>query len=227
LKQYTAGASSWKRRHQERIEYVGRWAAKQGGTDEAVRVASYFFGHGLPEISESIRRCMPSAEPFAAPDPATCFVFHCSPVARVGRWSLGRAGELDVRPQRQRTARMADSEEAALARCHTFVQQVTVTGEVWGLKSAKGWANCDSGLQPGATVMPFWSSKATADAAARGEWSVYQPTAIPLDLFVVRWLTNMASEGALVGPDWEPEQLGGYEIAAADMRDRLLDILGL
>jgi hypothetical protein len=122
---------------------------------------------------------------------------------------------------------MADSEEAARARYHEFVERAATTGEVWGLKSAEGWANSDSGLQPGATVMPFWSDPAGAAAAAQGPWSAYQPTAIPLHLFVVRWLTNMATEGALVGPNWEPERLGGYEVDAADVRDRFLDILGL
>lgn len=75
--------------------------------------------------------------------------------------------------------------------------------------------------------MPFWSDKAVAAAAARGEWSAYHPTLIPLDRFVARWLPNMAAAGALVGPDWQPDVLSGYEVGAADVRRRILKILEL
>jgi hypothetical protein len=55
---------AWERRYQERVEYAGRWAFEQGGTDEAVRQASArFFGHSLPEMCERIRRTIPSAGP--------------------------------------------------------------------------------------------------------------------------------------------------------------------
>jgi hypothetical protein len=122
---------------------------------------------------------------------------------------------------------MADSDQAARERYLQFAERVTASGDAWRLKSDEGWANCESGLQPGATVMPFWSDPAVAARAARNEWAAYQPTPIPIDRFVGRWLTNMAAEGALVGPDWDPEVLSGYEVSADDVQRQILDILGI
>lgn len=49
---------------QRRVELAGRWAAEQGGTDEAVQQASMrFFGNWLPQTCEKIRQCMPSVRP--------------------------------------------------------------------------------------------------------------------------------------------------------------------
>lgn len=52
---------AWDREKQQRIERAGRWAAEQGGTDEAVLQASMrFFGNWMPQTCENIRRSMPS-----------------------------------------------------------------------------------------------------------------------------------------------------------------------
>jgi len=54
---------------QGQVEDAGRWAAEQGGGEEAVRAAaSRFFGHSALEICERIRAYILSVEPGAAAD---------------------------------------------------------------------------------------------------------------------------------------------------------------
>ena len=65
-----------------------------------------------------------------------------------------------------------------------FVKRVVEAGEVWGLKSADGWASCASNELEDSRVMPFWSDRAYARRAAKEEWAAYEPTAIGLDAFL-------------------------------------------
>jgi hypothetical protein len=48
-----------------------------------------------------------------------------------------------------------------------FVRRVLEAGEVWGLRSADGWAVCDFHDFAGRQVMPFWSDRAYARRAAK------------------------------------------------------------
>ena len=108
---------------------------------------------------------------------------------------------------------MLDLEIASKERHERFVQRVVASREVWGLKSAEGWA-CAPSTADGnedITVMPFWSDRAYAKQCAKEDWSQYDPTVIPLDLFLERWLTGMAEDGCLVGTNWNAH-LCGHEI---------------
>ncbi len=101
-----------------------------------------------------------------------------------------------------------------------FVERVRASGQVWGLRSAHGWAVCPSNEDPGANVLVFWSDEAYAKRHAREEWSQYAATAIPLDEFVRTWLPGMEREGLRVGTNWDAS-LAGVELAPADLAAQL------
>jgi hypothetical protein len=101
-----------------------------------------------------------------------------------------------------------------------FVERARATGQVWGLRSADGWAVCPSNEDDDANVLVFWSDEAYAKRHARGEWSQYAATAIPLDEFVRTWLPGMEREGMRVGTNWDVN-LAGVELAPADLAAQL------
>ena len=111
------------------------------------------------------------------------------------------------------------------ANYERFVQRVVESGEVWGLMSDDGWAICDSAEdtedEEPLDVMPFWSDQAYARRAATGDWEEYVPTAIPLDLFIDRWLKGMHDDGTLVGTNWDANN-AGLEIEAVELADALV-----
>jgi hypothetical protein len=107
---------------------------------------------------------------------------------------------------------------AAKERHDRFVQRIVASREVWGLKNDDGWA-CTASSADGnedREVMPFWSDRAYAKQCAKDDWLDYEPTPIPLVLFVSEWLPGMATEGSLVGTNWNA-QLCGYEIEPLDL----------
>jgi hypothetical protein len=101
-----------------------------------------------------------------------------------------------------------------------FIEQVLTSGEVWGLHSESGWAFCESNEYEDTDVLVFWSDRADAQKHALGEWSNFQPTAIPLDEFTDQWLAGMDEDGALVGPNWDAD-LNGLEVEPADLAEQL------
>ena len=68
--------------------------------------------------------------------------------------------------------------------------------------------------------MPFWSDRAYAKQCAKEDWSHYEPTPIPLKLFLEGWLTGMAADGCLVGTNWNA-QLCGHEIEPSELRQEI------
>ena len=114
---------------------------------------------------------------------------------------------------------------ATLANHERFIQRVLASREVWGLKSEDGWAICDSNEETEdeevRDVMPFWSDRAYAQRVATGEWEDYVPTAIPLDLFIDRWLKGMHDEGTLVGTNWDASN-SGMEIEPVELAQALV-----
>src|SRR2546426_2533091 len=101
-----------------------------------------------------------------------------------------------------------------------FVERVRKSGEVWGLQSAKGWANCPSNDHEGRDVMVFWSDRAYAVRQLKDGWSTYEPTSIPLDAFIGRWLPGMHQDRVLVGPNWDTH-LCGLEVEPQDVAKEL------
>ena len=117
---------------------------------------------------------------------------------------------------------MFDLTVAAKERHDRFVQRVIASGQVWGLKSADGWV-CSASAGEGdehRSVMPFWSDRAYAKQCAKEQWSHYEPTTIPLALFLERWLPGMEADECLVGTNWNAD-LCGYEIEPQDLKQEL------
>jgi len=116
---------------------------------------------------------------------------------------------------------------ASKERHDQFVRRVVTSREVWGLKSAEGWA-CTGSTADGneeRSVMPFWSDRAYAKRCAKDDWSDYEPTPIPLNLFLERWLTGMESDDCVVGTNWSGH-LCGYEIKPKDLKIEIEKQLG-
>jgi hypothetical protein len=118
-----------------------------------------------------------------------------------------------------------------LANHERFIRRVVASGEVWALESPDGWAACESvedvdegDEEAPREVMPFWSDRAYAQRAAAGEWEHFVPTAIPLDLFIDRWLKDMHDDGTLVGTNWDAHGCG-VEIEAIELAQALVDAL--
>ena len=117
---------------------------------------------------------------------------------------------------------MFEPAAASKERHDRFVKRIVASREVWGLKSDDGWA-CTASTADGTegrSVMPFWSDRAYAAQCAREDWSEYEPTAIPLELFLERWLPGMAGDDCLVGTNWNA-QLCGDEIEPLELKREL------
>ena len=101
-----------------------------------------------------------------------------------------------------------------------FVERVKQSGEVWGLHSASGWAQCPSNDHEGRDILVFWSDRAYAARHAKEHWSTYVPASIPLDAFVARWLPGMHKDRVLVGPNWDAH-LSGLEVEPLEIARKL------
>jgi hypothetical protein len=117
---------------------------------------------------------------------------------------------------------MFDLTISSIERHERFIQRAVTSREVWGLKSADGWAISTSTAngRAGRSIMPFWSDRAFAEQCAKEDWEHYAPTPIPLEPFLGRWLVGMATDGCLVGTNWNA-QLCGHEIEPLDLKQEL------
>lgn len=103
-----------------------------------------------------------------------------------------------------------------------FVEGIKATGEVWGVATPEGWVVCDSEEFEETDVIPFWSNEEDAKAQCADEWADNTAKSISLDVFVERWLTGMAEDGVLVGPNWSLE-MDGLEIEPEALAEKLLE----
>jgi hypothetical protein len=101
-----------------------------------------------------------------------------------------------------------------------FIRRVLETGQVWGLRSDDGWANCPSN-QNDADVLLFWSDEAYAKRLAEKDWASYIPTPIDLPSFLDNWLQGMHHDMALAGVNFNSD-LAGLEIDPLDLAKELL-----
>ena len=104
-----------------------------------------------------------------------------------------------------------------------FVRRVIENGQVWGLRSDDGWANCPSN-DSDCDVLLFWSDEAYARRVAVQEWSTYIPTMIGLQSFIDNWLKGIHKDMMLAGVNFNAD-LAGLEIdplvLAKDLTARL------
>ncbi len=101
-----------------------------------------------------------------------------------------------------------------------FIERARESGKVWGLRGDDGWAYCASNEYEDTDVLVFWSDRAYAQRHAQADWRGHKPTVIPLDEFIDNWLQGMHNDGALVGPNWDPE-LCGLEVEPREVADKL------
>ncbi len=94
------------------------------------------------------------------------------------------------------------------SRYKAFIEKVTASKLVWGLKSKAGWANSNSVESEQINVIPFWSDRASAKACARDDWKNYAAMEIPLAEFLENWCVAMAENDTLVGVNWDAGMFG-------------------
>jgi hypothetical protein len=104
-----------------------------------------------------------------------------------------------------------------------FVDEILTSGTAWVLVSDDGYAQCASERFADVDVIPLFSSKALADAAASSVDGDYRPEAIPLDELLDDWLPGMDTDGVWAGIDWG-EDWSGLEIEALQLLDDLLEV---
>lgn len=100
-----------------------------------------------------------------------------------------------------------------------FIRRVLESGQVWGLRSDDGWANCPSN-QNDADVLLFWSDEAYARRLAEKEWANYIPTPIDLPSFIDNWLQGMHQDMVLAGVNYNSD-LAGLEIDPLELAKEL------
>lgn len=103
-----------------------------------------------------------------------------------------------------------------------FIEGIKASGEVWGVTTPEGWVVCDSEEYEETDVIPFWSNSEDAKAQCADEWAEYEVKSISLAVFAERWLTGMAEDGVLVGPNWNAE-MEGLEVEPEAIAEQLLD----
>lgn len=83
----------------------------------------------------------------------------------------------------------------ASARLEEFVARVARHQQVWGLRSAGGWAVIDA---EGEDCFPVWPHPDFASAWAVGDLADCTPQAIALEAWLKKWTPGMAADGTLV-----------------------------
>jgi hypothetical protein len=106
-----------------------------------------------------------------------------------------------------------------------FVERAARVGQVWGLKSDdEKWVVSDSNEDEDRKVMPFWSDAAYARRCAKGPWSEFKPTPIPLDKFLEKWLPGLDQRGHFVGANWDGNA-SGVEVYPLSLKQKLEEAL--
>jgi hypothetical protein len=118
-------------------------------------------------------------------------------------------------------AKMNEPSNEPVANHERFVHDVVASGAVWGLKSERGWAVCESTEYEDTDVYPFWSTKAEARVHCTDEWARYEPARLELASFIATWLAGMSEDGVLVGTNWDAD-LAGLEVEPEDLAEELL-----
>lgn len=108
------------------------------------------------------------------------------------------------------------------ANCQRFIEHAQESGQVWCLKSDDGWVVVDSAEFEDSEVIPFWSEQSYAQQHCVDQWKHFRPEAISLEDFIEEWLTGMAEEGVLVGPNWNAE-LEGLEMEPDELLSKFTE----
>ena len=106
-----------------------------------------------------------------------------------------------------------------------FVERVTASGLLWGLKSGSSWAVCESNEYEDTLVYPFWSDESEARRHCTGDWQHFEPASVELSAFIEHWLPGMHEDEVLVGTNWDAD-LAGLEWEPLELAQQLAGVGG-
>ncbi|MEL0639907.1 DUF2750 domain-containing protein [Pseudoalteromonas aliena] len=90
----------------------------------------------------------------------------------------------------------------------SFVEKVRVSEQVWALSSDDGgFVVCESNQFAETDVLLLWESEEAAQAQCKDEWAEYSPAEINLDEFLDDWVEDLNEDSALVGLNWNDDQV--------------------
>lgn len=100
-----------------------------------------------------------------------------------------------------KTPRSADAIASIFAlstaeRYDIFINEVAENKQVWALKGKGGFVAFSD--DEGQNHFPFWPAPEFANVLANDDWADCQPEALPLAVFMERWLPGMAEDERLV-----------------------------
>ena len=107
----------------------------------------------------------------------------------------------------------------AMERYEYFIDNILVTGEVWGLYE-KGWvmAMDDDNTE----CMPFWPGKDFAEYCAVDEWEGAEPKMIQLEEFINKWMPLLEKDH--VKPSIFPNNVDSAIMAPADVLNDIEEV---
>ncbi|KTF19307.1 DUF2750 domain-containing protein [Pseudoalteromonas sp. 10-33] len=89
-----------------------------------------------------------------------------------------------------------------------FVEKVRVSEVIWALGAEdNGFVVCDSNQFVDTDVLLLWESEEAAKAQCKEEWKDYSPVEISLDEFLDAWVEDLNEDDALVGINWNDDQV--------------------
>ncbi len=90
----------------------------------------------------------------------------------------------------------------------SFVEKVRLSEQLWALGSEDGgFVVCESNQFESADVLLLWESETSAQAQCKEEWADYIPVEISLDEFLDEWVEDLKADDALVGLNWNDDQV--------------------
>ncbi len=102
-----------------------------------------------------------------------------------------------------------------------FYREVANSGLVWTLRDESGFPAPIN--TSGERAQPFWSSRARVEQiiATVAAYQSFVPVQIELAAFLVRWVPGLTKDGILVGINWTGDRATGYDIAPAQVAERI------
>ncbi|MDN3379704.1 MULTISPECIES: DUF2750 domain-containing protein [unclassified Pseudoalteromonas] len=90
----------------------------------------------------------------------------------------------------------------------SFVEKVRQSEQVWALGAQDGgFVVCESNQFESTDVLLLWESEAAAKAQCKEEWADYAPAEINLDEFLDEWIEDLKEDDALIGLNWNDDQV--------------------
>ena len=89
-----------------------------------------------------------------------------------------------------------------------FVEKVRLNESMWALGAEDGgFVVCESNQFSDTDVLLLWGTEDAAKAQCKDEWNDYTPVEIGLDEFLDEWVEDLNEDDALVGLNWNDDQV--------------------